>query len=806
VQDLDDIRRLAAIDQYGLLLPASEPAFRKLTALAADLFDAPLAAISIVGMDVCWLRGRHGFAVGATARSGTLCGEALREAGNYCRADARQDAELERDVLVTAEPFVRFYASAPLRTPEGIRVGGIAIMSPEPREFSARETHRLLSLASTASALLMDFVGPAGSRDPSAEARFDDAEAIRKLRFAIDEIPAILWTTGLDLRFTSAWGAGLTALNLTETDVLGLSLEDFFARDLYGGLHIEGHRAALNGQGNTGIARFMDRTYRCRLDPIRNAAGAITGVIGLAVDITERSRSEMAVRDSETRYRLIARATNDVVRDWDIEHDQVSWTESLSPVFRYPVYPASTSMQWWAERIHSDDRERVLTASQLAIQSDASAWNEEYRFQRGDGSFASVFERGFITRDRSGHAVRMLGAMVDVTERKAMETKLIQAERLASMGTLATGVAHEINNPLTYIMANIGYVSERLSRAMTQEPPALEALTKELPELSAALTEAQDGAVRVRQIVRDLKVFARGDEERFGVMDVRRVLESSISMVWNEIRHRARLVKRLNPLPAVEGNESRLGQVFLNLLMNAAQAIRDGDASSNEILVATDTDAMGRACIRVEDTGVGISPDVLGRVFDPFFTTKAVGFGTGLGLFICHGIVKAMGGDIIAESEEGRGATFEVRLPAARVVTSPPEPVLAFSDNTPVLRRARVLVVDDEIRVANGLRRTLSQEYNLVLAYGGREAAALLVRDQNFDVILCDLMMPDLAGSDLFSLIEARWPQLAGRVIFMTGGAFTPETVAFLERIPNPRLDKPFDADRLRAIIRGLGT
>jgi PAS domain S-box-containing protein len=807
VQDSDDIRRLAAIDRHGLLHAALGPRLHALTERAASIFDVPMAAISIVGVDACWFVGRHGFLLHTTPRLGTLGDAALREPDTFVCPDAAARTELLGDELVAGPTAVRFYASAPIETPDGVRLGGLVLMSPLPRALSPREVRNLAGLAATYGELLL---APGAGATASWRPPVDDSEALRKLAFVIEELPVILWTTDLRLRFTWAGGAGLTALHLTGPEVLDLSLTDFFSRDRRGILHVEAHRAALEGQSHTTEARFEDRTYRCRLDPLRGPSGAdsgpIVGVIGLAVDITDRVHFETAVQESEARYRVIARATNDVVRDWDIERDEIAWNAALSTVFRYPGPPDVLGLAWWLERIHPDDRDRVVVAMRSALSGGASGWNDEYRFQRGDGTYASVFDRGFITRDGRGRAVRMLGSMLDVTERKVMEAKLIQAERLASMGTLATGVAHEINNPLTYIMANVGYVSERLSRPSPADkalPRSAEELAEELAEVRAALEEAQEGAVRIRQIVRDLKVFARGDDERYGLIDVRQNLESSISMVWNEIRHRARLVKELGPVPAVEGNESRLGQVFLNLLLNAAQAIREGDAASNQIRVATSTDEAGRVRVVIEDTGVGIAPDLLRRIFDPFFTTKPVGLGTGLGLFICHGIIRAMGGDIVAESEVGRGARFQITLPPARVISSPPEPPRQVGAR-PLPRRPRVLIVDDEARVAQGLERTLSREYDVVLAYGGRQAAELMVRDQDFDIVLCDLMMPELAGSALFALIESTWPHLAARVIFMTGGAFTAETTSFLERVPNPRLDKPFDTDRLHAIIRSM--
>ena len=231
-------------------------------------------------------------------------------------------------------------------------------------------------------------------------------------------------------------------------------------------------------------------------------------------------------------------------------------------------------------------------------------------------------------------------------------------------------------------MANIGFVSERLGKlapdlsAQPQPgPPGPGKMPPvQLAELTTALAEAQEGTIRVRRIVRDLKILARGDEERYGAVDVRHVIDSSVGMMWNHIRHRAELVLDLEEVPLVHASESRLGQVILNLLINATQAFREGQGAVNQIRIGTRTDAVGRAVITITDTGAGIPPEVVGRVFDPFFTTKPIGIGTGLGLFICHGIVKALGGEISAESPPGQGATFRVVLPPSRKENdSPPQ-------------------------------------------------------------------------------------------------------------------------------------
>ncbi|MCP3138054.1 sensor histidine kinase [Pyxidicoccus xibeiensis] len=264
----------------------------------------------------------------------------------------------------------------------------------------------------------------------------------------------------------------------------------------------------------------------------------------------------------------------------------------------------------------------------------------------------------FIVKERSGR--RLLGGVsIDITDRKAMQAQLVVADRLAAVGTLAAGVAHEINNPLAFVLSNLSFLSGELQGVARELPPG------RISEMEEVLREAVDGAHRVRHIVRDLRTFSRGDDEVATAVNVQAVLESAITMARGELKMRAQVVREYRDVPLVEGNEGRFGQVFLNLLINAAQAIAPGHPEQNEVRLVLRHSA-DRVIIEVRDTGVGMAPEVRARIFDPFFTTKPVGEGTGLGLSICHGIVTGFGGEISVESEEGRGSTFRVSLPVAQ--------------------------------------------------------------------------------------------------------------------------------------------
>jgi PAS domain S-box-containing protein len=392
------------------------------------------------------------------------------------------------------------------------------------------------------------------------------------------------------------------------------------------------------------------------------------------------------------------------------------------------------------------------------------------------------------------------GAVVvarDITEKRRTEAQLLASERMAAIGLLAAGVAHEINNPLVAVIINLDVMAEEVERLV---------VAKALPagsdvELLGALRDARHASGRIRQVAQDLRLLARSEDHKVELVDVRRVFDSAIRISRNETRHRARLVEDFRDVPLVRGNESRLGQVVLNLVVNAAQAIPEGRAEQNEIRVATRMDEQGRVVLEVADTGAGMSPETIEHLFQPFFTTKAVGVGTGLGLAICQRIVAALDGCIEVESEPGRGSLFRVRLPAAPASSLPAPSATPPPGRVALPRRARVLVVDDEAAVCSVIMSVLASEHDVIVETRARAAMARLEGGETFDLVLCDMMMPDVTGVDFYERLEVSRPELTARVVLMTGGAFTARAQALLERVRSRRLDKPFDASELRALV-----
>ncbi len=390
----------------------------------------------------------------------------------------------------------------------------------------------------------------------------------------------------------------------------------------------------------------------------------------------------------------------------------------------------------------------------------------------------------------------------DITADLALERERANQERLATVGSLAAGVAHEINNPLAYVIANVQYALDSINQwQMREGDPTLDP-ERRRAQIKEALYEANEGARRVQRIVSDLKALARQGEDRVEPIDVENTLQWAIGVTMPEIRLRARLVRDFDPMPRVRGDEARLGQVFVNILLNAAQAIPAGRPQDHEIRIRAGRRATNdrRVFVEVLDTGPGIREEHMRRIFDPFFTTKPRGVGTGLGLSICHEIVASMRGSLTAENRPKGGAKFVVELP---VHVAQPQPVAPpRSRPPPPVRAARILVIDDEALAAKALARILREHEVEITDHA--PTGLKLALEARFDVIFCDLMMPDLTGMAVHDAVSQQCPEAAQRMIFVTGGTFTDEARTFAARYAARCLFKPFDTSQVRTAIAHL--
>ena len=419
----------------------------------------------------------------------------------------------------------------------------------------------------------------------------------------------------------------------------------------------------------------------------------------------------------------------------------------------------------------------------------------------GSAKAAAIDAEAYLRKPLSTDALlNAIGRVLGESERRALLGRLEEAERFAALGRLAASVGHEINNPLAYVSINVDTVVTRLDHFLRHDTTAA-ATAENLVTLPALLRECRVGLDRIRDVVKDLQRLSRRSDVRRETFSLNDLLDESLAMARNQVEHRARVRKELGDVPPVVGNRSALGQVLLNLILNAAQALPEARAAANEVTLRTYA-RDGQVHVEIGDTGAGIPPQVLPHIFDPFYTTKPIGEGTGLGLAVSCRIVADHGGRIDVESEVGRGSVFRVILPVALPAAT--EPLLVASsdpEETPV--RARVLIIDDVPAFGRSIARAL-EDHEVTVVTRADDAFARLQADPAYDVILCDLLMPEVGGRGVFDRLHAEWPELVSRVIFMTGGAFTPESRELCESAPQTVLTKPFSLDELRAAIDRL--
>ena len=403
---------------------------------------------------------------------------------------------------------------------------------------------------------------------------------------------------------------------------------------------------------------------------LRDAGGAAEGFLYIGSDMTEHWHAQRALRLSEQRFRALTEGNPDGMAL--CTDDKITYA---NPALAALLGKSTAALlgRPALELVHPGDRGELQARLARAF-TQAEPMREMRLLREGGGS---VDAEVALLRIEADGLVSVLLVARDVTERWQLQSRLLQASRLASVGTLAAGVAHEINNPLAWVDANLSYVGSIWPRVEAEllgrragafvEPAPQEPLTPAaLDEVRDAIAESGIGLERVRQTVAGLKQFALSEAEAPRPVDVRLALEASLKMIAHELGRRARVVRELSPVPAVMGNEARLAQVFVNLLLNAAQALPpEGDPAQAMVSVRSFVDGQGRVIVAVEDSGRGIAEENLARIFDPFFTTRAVGEGAGLGLSIAHGIISGMGGDIEVTSTVGAGTLVKVILPPA---------------------------------------------------------------------------------------------------------------------------------------------
>lgn len=519
--------------------------------------------------------------------------------------------------------------------------------------------------------------------------------------------------------------------------------------------------------------------------------GAITvdghfGVVAFIADVTPGREALELLRRSEERFRSVVETIPEAIFITD-----GTLLDYANPAFRALFEldsgdaPAPLNM---LDLLHADDASRI--AAQVGALLHGPAAHLECRLTSRSGREVILELSAIGVEVNEKPKILWLGH--DVTERKRLESKLLQADRLGVLGTLAAGMAHSINNPLSYTLLNLEHVARRMRDIGTEHDYYSEARVR--------LAEAHDGADRIAKVVRQMRALSRSRASEPRPVDLRAVLESVLGMIGNEIRYRGQLVTRYDAARRVWASEGELEQAFLGLLLYVARSLPETASGGRIIRLTLGTGDAGESVVAVSDDGLSLNENERARLFDPFVSGDAAG----LGLAMCQAIFTALEGRLDVESPPGGGTTFRVKLPPSRIdVVEPrkPKAVRSTLPLGPVPARARVLVIDDDPGVGSTLRAMLETHHEVRSVEQAREGLRILLGPDEFDVVFCDLIMPGVSGVDLYCALELNRPDRAERLVFMTGGVFTPEAERFLASVPNPRVEKPFSLARVEQLL-----
>ena len=558
-------------------------------------------------------------------------------------------------------------------------------------------------------------------------------------------------------------------------------------------------RGYLTGKELMLLTKQGERIPVCMFTRARIDDSGNMSYVATLIDMTEHQRTEEKLRQSEKRYRLLAENAADVI-----------WTVGLNMRLTY-ISPSVTHLLGYSvEEAMAKGMEKVFTpasfevamkalAEELAIENMEN--KELFRSQRlelelncKDGSVVPVEINCSFLRDAGGRAVEILVIARNISERKQaeererqMQQELNLSSRLASIGELASGVAHEINNPLTAV---IGF-SEIL-------------MDRDIPEdIKQDLRVINDNAQRVTKIVKSLLTFAHQHKEDKEYTDINSVMLRVLELRTYEMKlSNIEVTIRLTPnLPWVMANTSQLQQVFLNIILNAEQAVTKAHNGGNLLIK---TEQIGNSIrITFKDDGSGIARENLDEVFDPFFSTKPVGEGTGLGLSVSYGIIREHNGRIYARSELGKGATFIVELPIIAEAKQLELAELAGEEPRKV-NGARIMVVDDESAICQFLSRVLTQEGHSVETIDNASAALERLERGRYNLILLDIRMANMDGIELYRHMGKIARSLQRRVVFITGDTMAPSTRNFLDSTKARYISKPFNAEQLKKDINQI--
>jgi two-component system cell cycle sensor histidine kinase/response regulator CckA len=797
----DEKGRLEALHHYKVLETPPEGVLDDLTRIAAYVCQTPIALLTFVDAERQWSKSRIGLSQRETPRRLSFCAHAIHATDLYVVEDTLRHESFADHPLVIGDPHIRFYAGAPLRTPDGHAIGALEVADAVPRQLTPEQLDALRVIGRQVMAQL-ELRRQALERGVSA-GRGTAEDGLREPSVQLD---AALEVAGMDVWFTNLRTGAIGRIrrggpvSRLPAEVTPKTSEAFMA------LVHEGDRAGLAARIDQatrdgvysaefrivlpdGEVRWVSTRGRCLYD----ADGTPSAMTGVDLDITERKRDEEQRRAAEDRFRQLAEAIQQVFWMTDARGALLYVSPAFETIFGRSCESLAATPGAWMDAVHPDDRERVEQAAYVRLRR--GAYDEVYRIVRPDGAVRWIRDRAFHMYDDAGELYRLVGAAADITEQRQLEEQLQQAQKMEIVGRLAGGVAHDFNNLLTVING----MADLVLAGMADDDPVRRDLTQiRLAGDRAAALTGRLLAISRRQILKpeivDLSAIADGLRDM-----IQRLLGEDIA-----------LVLELAPdLAGVKADPGQIEQVVLNLVVNAVDAMPDGGVLTIETRTVH-VDAVyaaehpgtrpgPHAMLAVRDTGVGMDESVRRRVFEPFFTTKTLGKGTGLGLSMVYGIVKQSGGSIWFQSEPGHGSRFTIYLP---YVTGSPAPRPAPPAAAMARGHETVLVVEDEPPLRDLAARILaSAGYTVLQAASGADALALLERHaEPVHLVFTDVVMPGMNGRELAARLATLRPAI--RVLYTSG--YTEDAILRHGVLDDPArfLSKPYTPSVLRRRIR----
>jgi PAS domain S-box-containing protein len=500
-------------------------------------------------------------------------------------------------------------------------------------------------------------------------------------------------------------------------------------------------------------------------------------------------------------FAIVARATNDAVRDWNVKSGALSWPQGFESLFGYSDASVQNDISFWQQNIHPTDRVRVTESIRDSLAGSSDHWTGEYRFRRADGNYINVLERALIVRAADGSAARIIGSLMDITARKQLQDQLCRSQKMEAFGQLAGGVAHDFNNFLTTIL---GY-----GDLLLHERQIKGALASHVIEIRAA-------AGRASTLTQQLLAFSRRTPLEPVVVEVNSLITNLERSLLRLIGENIAVVCHLHQEKDgahIKADPNQITQIILNLAVNSRDAMPTGGQLTLETAIVDlpPKSAAAFQCaefvpgqyvlIKIADTGIGMSDEVKAHVFEPFFTTKGDDGRSGLGLATCYGIVHQSGGHLRVESQQGHGTTVHVYLPR---VPAPPPPAYKKPNSKKIRGGAEtILLLEDDIGVRHiAVRMLRSLGYQVIEAANGDDARRLLSENtgRKVHLLLTDLVMPQMSGRRFADSIRAAHPDI--KVLFISG--YLEESLQPSDRCEPEMffLPKPFDTEQLAAKVR----